>query len=379
MIAPGNIPLSNSALVLPISLHSRLPKTLHCCLPATPGWGSFNTLAQNGTNAVEKPVAILAGKGSELSDKHALKCRAKRKVMTQAMVLGLLDANNNKADNRDWRKSYWNTYHCQGRVFTADGKLHGTYCKNKFCTLCCSIRKALIINHYLPVICTWTEAHFVTLTIKAVRDKKLRDALRSILRCFHWITEKYRKRYNRGNGIVLRGIKSLECNFNPERQTYNPHLHLIVENKEMADIFIAEWLQRWGAKWTYKKAQHSRKVENTVRDLIEIIKYGSKIFTEPDLTNKMKRHGKVKIYVSALDNIFKAMRGLRIFERFGFNLSKAYPKAEASKVVREYEEWVFKAEEFDWVNPENEARLSNYEPAAELVQVLTNCIDTSSE
>jgi predicted DNA-binding transcriptional regulator AlpA len=35
MTTPVNIPLENSALVLPISLHSRLPKTLHCCLPAT--------------------------------------------------------------------------------------------------------------------------------------------------------------------------------------------------------------------------------------------------------------------------------------------------------------------------------------------------------
>ena len=35
-IATGNIPLANSALVLPISLHSRLPKTLHCWLPTTP-------------------------------------------------------------------------------------------------------------------------------------------------------------------------------------------------------------------------------------------------------------------------------------------------------------------------------------------------------
>ncbi len=26
------------------------------------------------------------------------------------------------------------------------------------------------------------------------------------------------------------------------------------------------------------------------------------------------------IYAAALDNIFKAMKGLRIFERFGFNL-----------------------------------------------------------
>jgi len=183
------------------------------------GQGSFNTLAQNRTKPGDKPVAILLGKGSELSEKLVLKGRAKRKVITQAMVLGLIDANNIKGLTGDWRKSYWNTYHCQGRIFTAEGKLHGTYCKNRFCTLCCNIRKAVIINQYLPVLNTWTEAHFVTLTIKAVRAKALHAALRSILRCFHWITDKHRKRYKRGKGIELKGIKSLECNFNHERKT----------------------------------------------------------------------------------------------------------------------------------------------------------------
>jgi hypothetical protein len=344
------------------------------------GPGSFNTLAQNGTEPFKKPVTILTGKGSELSDKRTLKGRAKRKVITQAMVLGLLDANKSKGLNGDWRKSYWNTYHCQGRVFTAEGKLHGTYCKNRFCTLCSSIRKAGIINQYLPVISTWKEAHFVTLTIKAVRAKKLHEALRSILRCFHWITGKHRKRYNRGKGMGLKGIKSLECNFNAEKKTYNPHLHLIVENREMAEILIAEWLQRWGPKWTAKIAQHSRKVENSERDMIEIIKYGSKIFTEPDLNSKMRGRGQAKIYVSALDNIFKAMRGLRIFERFGFDLPKASkPLAEHGKVVQQYDEWIFKAIHFDWVNTESDKCLSDFKPVSELIRLLNNNIDVLLE
>lgn len=92
-----------------------------------------------------------------------------------------------------------------------------------------------------------------------------------------------------------------------------------------------------GTKVDRQIAQHSRKVENTERDLIEIIKYGSKIFTEPALNNKMKGRGNAKIYVSALDNIFKAMRGLRIFERFGFNLPRTTkPESENSRVVQEY-------------------------------------------
>lgn len=76
-----------------------------------------------------------------------------------------------------------------------------------------------------------------------------------------------------------------------------------------------------------------------------------------------------------LDNIFKAMRGLRIFERFGFNLPQASKtKRENSKVVQEYDEWVFKATHFDWVNTENDGCLSDYKPISELIYLLTNNI-----
>ena len=178
----------------------------------------------------------------------------------------------------------------------------------------------------------------------------------------------------------MKGIKSLECNFNPIAKTYNPHLHLIVENKEVADIMMDEWLKRWGPRWTNKRAQHARKVENIERDLIEIIKYGSKIFTEPDLKNKMQTKGNAKICVSALDNIFKAMRGLRIFERFGFNLQRKNQEiSKNSKVVNLYEEWIFNAGQFDWVNPKNEEHLADYRPASDLVHLLENCIDAVSE
>jgi len=89
---------------------------------------------------------------------------------------------------------YWNTYHCQTELITANGRVYGNYCKNKWCNLCCAIRKAKIINTYLPIIKEWED---------------------------------------------------LECNYNPIKKWYNPHLHLIVVNREMAEFFVDEWLERW--------------------------------------------------------------------------------------------------------------------------------------
>ena len=78
---------------------------------------------------------------------------------------------------------------------------------------------------------------------------------------FKLISNRCKKRHQRGKGIKLIGIKSLECNFNPIRKTYNPHYHLIVATKEMAEVLKKEWLKLWTKKYTSPKAQHIRKVK----------------------------------------------------------------------------------------------------------------------
>ncbi|TWP27880.1 hypothetical protein ETU08_09155, partial [Apibacter muscae] len=58
---------------------------------------------------------------------------------------------------------------------------------------------------------------------------------KGMYRAFSLILNRYKKRYQRGKAIQLIGIKSLECNFNPQRKTYNPHFHIITANHKIAD------------------------------------------------------------------------------------------------------------------------------------------------
>ncbi|WP_010521441.1 hypothetical protein [Aquimarina agarivorans] len=111
----------------------------------------------------------------------------------------------------------------------------------------------------------------------------------SLNKNFSKIINKHKKRYQRGKGIKLIGIKSLESNFNPLRKTYSPHLHVIVANKEMADILLSEWCYRAKKGYVNRKGQKADKVWNLDNALLEIIKYGSKIFTEPDLKKKEQK------------------------------------------------------------------------------------------
>ena len=345
---------------------------------------SLNTLAENGTayanHLTEKPAAIICGQGSELGNAKLLQGRAKRKMIAQVMALSLVNVAEKK-ENSEAVKSFWNTYHCQSKLICVDGRYYGTYCKNRFCPLCSSIRKADIINRYMPVLQTWEAPQFVTLSIRTMSKAKLAEAMKTMIERLNRIVAKYKKRGQRGTGIKLIGIRALESTYNPVDKKYHPHFHIIVANKEMAAILIREWLEAWKKNyWAGRRGQYVRPVRDLERDLVETVKYGSKIFTEPDITKKTKTSGDNSIYAAAHYNIFEAMKGLRIFERFGFNLPKgSKTNPVGARVVREYSEWIFLPEYHDWQNVENELVLTAYNPPSQLQRLLDNNIDMVSE
>lgn len=338
---------------------------------------SIYTLAQNGTETGETAI-VLTGVGSDLNDGKALKGRAKRKLITQTAMLSMADIARTK-DNVKGEKGFWNTYHCQSRIHTANGRLYGKYCKNRFCTLCCSIRKANIINRYLPVIQTWEQPHLVTLTVKSVSGCNLNAVMRKMILTLNRIIAKYKKREARGNGARLIGVRSLESNFNPVTKRYNPHFHIIVANGEMGRTLIQEWVKRSKPGKVHIAAQKSDKVFNNITALIEVVKYGSKVFTEPDLNKKAKGIGGNTVFAAALYNIFNAMKGLRIFERFGFNLPKEeIVKPAAVSLVKDYQVWEYDLKRFDWFNFSGK-KLTDFDPVSQLIELLTNKIDIALE
>jgi hypothetical protein len=224
----------------------------------------------------------------------------------------------------------------------------------------------------------------LTLTVKAVKAKSLNKWISGMFRAFSLIQGKYKKRYQRGKSIQLIGIKSLECNFNPITKTYNPHFHILTANQKIAEVLKREWLQIWRYKDNPDKiivsprAQFIRKVDNLERDLIEVIKYGSKIFTEPDIKRKSRKEKSPLppiIYAQALDIIFTAMKGKRIFERFGFNLPRAERPQPKSQQVFEFENWMYDLAANDWINPDSGECLTNYLVPIELSYLLEEAVN----
>lgn len=343
--------------------------------------GKIYTLGQSGTPKPEPMSAnfgkLVNGKGSVIIDEANLRKRADKKMIAQKVILLLIDDAKNRGMDDAWVRGLWNAYRCQDEIVTTDGRIHGKYCKYRICPICSNIRKAEKINDYLPIVNSWPDPHFVTLTVKAVSAKRLGPVVESMVKEIGKINNAYRKRNGRGTGKKLIGIRTLECNFNPTRRTYNPHFHFIVADKEMAETLKKEWLKRSRPKWTHWIAQKIRPVKDTERDMIETIKYSTKILTEHDPRKKRPEKGPRKVYVAAVNNILYALSGHHVFESFGFNLPVKKVKSTSRLThVIDFEEWIYNPYLTDWVNPETRDRLTGYSPDSKIRSILTEGIDT---
>ncbi len=165
--------------------------------------GSIYTLAQSGTKISDTSPSfyekLVYGMGTDGNNTKALEGRAKCKLITQKTMLQLIDVAKEKGA-KDRIKSYWNAYYCQCNITSSNGRIYGKYCKTRFCTLCLRIRKATIINVYLPIIEQWENPYFVTLTVEAVKENQLKKWVDGFGIVFRKITGKYKKRAQRGKG-----------------------------------------------------------------------------------------------------------------------------------------------------------------------------------
>ena len=74
------------------------------------------------------------------------------------------------------------------------------------------------------------------------------------------------------------------------------------------------------------------------------------------------------------------MKGVRIFDRFGFNLPKQYSKKETNLTfLAKCDEWIFDTKSFDWLNTANDERLTDYKPIPTLLELLNNRINLKAE
>ncbi len=342
---------------------------------------NVHTLAQVGTkqsSTIPKGSTIINGKGSDLRDIKTIRARAKRKQISQVLALELIKiAQENK--NRPLEIKFRNTFYCLDKVTTVDGRIHGKYCKNRVCTVCLAIRKAEIINKYLPIVSQWSEPHFLTLTAKSIKKRSLHAVIINMKNELRKIIHTHNKRHRRGKGEKLMGLISMESNFCPIKKTYNPHFHIITNNRNTGEILLKEWLNRAKPKKVDIAGQKLVRVYNNLSTLNEIIKYGSKILTENDLDKNKKSGKNRKVYIRALYTIIEAFEGVRVFDHFGFKgIGNSQKESIPAKIAVEYKEFIYDASKTDWIESISQEKLTGFIPDDYIQNILENCLDTES-
>ena len=287
---------------------------------------------------------------------QCLQKKAKRKAMTVFLAGKLIELNSLN------KQAYQNMYYCNSVLQQEGQELKTSYCKNRMCMVCNSIKTANLINGYVPELRKMNDPQFMTLTVKAVYARQLHGSITKMQKDFRAITQHLRK-YKKFKIIAIR---KLECNHNkyfdkfdpeyPNRyqnayyDTYNPHFHVVIDGFYEAVHFLNLWMD------------HNPEADIKAQDIVpadensfmELFKYWSKIMVKNGALN-----------VKALDIIYSATRRRRIVQPIG--IKKFVDEDEREKTVYpqltdEIAQWEYDAAVFDWINPATGETLTGFTP-----------------
>ena len=100
------------------------------------------------------------------------------------------------------------------------------------------------------------------------------------------------------------------------------------------------------------------------------------LIPDPTVEKYKHRKGNTKVYSKAMYTIFKAMKGHRIFERFGFSNPNPKQAPAGAKAVIDFDLWTYNLKQRDWVNKDTGETLTDFTPPAELLDVFLNRVDS---
>ena len=271
--------------------------------------------------------------------------KARAKFVSNAIAKNLASLNSKLSS------SYKNTYqHCCNELHQEGKKLTGHYCNGRWCINCNRIRTAKNINGYMAPLSELENKYFITLTIPNVKAEDLKDTLKTMIFRFKQIQEVMRKRKT-----PIKGVRKLECTYNKEMNNYHPHFHLIIDAKHGIDVtannrtqnvYAEEIIKIWLKKFegADRAGQDQRPADDkTIR---ELFKYFTKIIGK---TGKGK-DAKSEIQIKALDTIFCAMEGLRVFQPMGIRKTKEMEEDIDKLQAEIFQDIQDRSESFHWID-----------------------------
>lgn len=278
--------------------------------------------------------------------------RARRKYLSRAIATSL--AEYSKGAGSPLQQSYRNTVYCCDFIGQRDGKLKpgNGYCGNRWCLVCSSIRTARAWDRHKPVIDEWKRPQFVTLTIPNVSAADLRRVIGEMLSASVRVKGSMKKT----DRVTLIALRKLECTYNALRDDFHPHFHFVAANRQIARLLRARWLDQYPD--ATDAAQNIRPASKGT--LGEMFKYFTKLVTKAKMMPP-----------AALDTIFRAMKGRRVFQSIGYVIDNDDDDDGAIELERgtnaptrrdESIDWEWSQSLADWVDYSTGDCLTGYEP-----------------
>lgn len=312
---------------------------------------NLDTLGQLDTNN----VSCCNSKDCKSKQRDKYKRRALAKVINTAFIYDLIDLKNENQDK------YWDTWHCSNRIEKEGKTLKSKYCGNRWCVICNRIRTAKAINHYIEEFFKMKDPQFVTLTQISCKEWELKDTIDFMIKDVGNIVRNGRTRY----GLDIKALRSLECNYNEETDTYNPHFHILVDGEEVANFIKEKWVKQRKDLRDPKQQVIKTADENS---FLELVKYCTKF---------IGKDGKFNAY--ALDKIYSAMKGRRLLQPIG--IKKHTPASieeiegiqsqEVDFLEEGFQVFTWDKESADWVSPDGEV-LADFEPTLKQKKIIEN-------
>jgi len=304
---------------------------------------SLDKLAQLPTHSVNQGV-----------NDATLRKRARSKYYTNRIVAPLLYLDS------PLHKQYERAYYCNSSIIQQGKKFTAKYCNSRVCHICNRIRTAKFINGYQKPLQELGNLEFITLTFPNVKADKLRQAIKEARKSFTNIIRVLRER----RGVKISGICKVECTYNPDRNDFHPHLHIIADCNAGTTI-VTEWMQRYPS--ASGKGQDVRKADKN--SFLELFKYTTKIAA------KAATGGGYDVHIPALNVIMVAMDRLRTFQPFG-GIKKVsedvqeLQSVEIEAAPEQYTEWLYNYHTHDWNDIYNpDICLTRYKPPDLLLNI----------
>jgi len=284
-----------------------------------------------------------------------LQKRARSKYITNALAMKLADLNS------PLRQSYWNSYHCCESLQQTGQTIVGKYCNNRWCLTCNRIRTAKMIIGYDESLRRLTSRRLLTLTVPNCNAESLLDTIEKMQTTIRMIQKSLLKRKSLPIKIV--GLRKLEITYNPKRNDFHPHFHIVLsDDSDVCKIVIDEWLRRFPE--ANRSAQDERPCDDSTT--MELFKYVTKIVT------------KNRLYVSALDTIFKATYRKRTFQPMGLKKDVSEDVEEIQSII--YSDlipaeatWTWFDEATDWIDQGSGETLTGYTPSEAIKKLINDC------